>query len=122
MERAFFDQIEAKGDVPQRIAKALIAKHQLVHELVRKSAHAKELFAAKNFTNAERFQLLDQRMITSIAKELPATIDAPQELATVLFDASQGIANGADRFDVATKRILQLMALIEDSAQAEPKN
>jgi len=113
MERVFLDQIEGEGDVSQRIAKALISKHKLVHELVRESAHAKELFAAKNTTNAERFHRLDQLMIASIAKALPATIERPKELATVLFDASQGIANGADRFDVVARRIWLLMALVE---------
>jgi len=113
MERVFFDQIEAKGEVPHRIVKALVAKHQIVHELVRKSAHAKELFAAKNITNAERFHRLDQKMIAGIAKVLPATIGNPSELAAVLFDASQGIANGADHFDVVAQRIWQLMALVE---------
>lgn len=114
MEQVFFEALGSDGPVPDRIAAALVAKHRFIHDLVRQSTHADELFQAKNRTSTERFQVLDRAMMSAIANVLRPLEDAPDDLAKILFDASQGIANGASDFETVEAGIGALMKLVPD--------
>ena len=117
MEQVFLAQLEADGPAPLRVANALIAKHNLIHNLVRNSPHAEELFSAKSRTSAERFRTLDAQMTARIADVIAPTTDEPERLAALLFDASQGIANGARDFATVESNIRSLMKVIETAPE-----
>lgn len=110
---AFSSALEGEGTVRDRVGNALIAKHRVVQRLVRESDHAQELFEAKSRTSSDRFLSTDADMINCIAKELASVTKNPKEMAALLFDASQGIANGADEFGRTERCIRSLMCLID---------
>lgn len=90
------------GDAPveKRIADALVGKHLAVFDTVRRSAQARDLFAARDRIAANVFNQLDAVMIDQMAAalaEVPLT--EPGRIAQLLFSASLGIANNSD--DVA---------------------
>lgn len=87
---------ETKGSPSSKIATALIAKHALVWDLVRKSSFASELFAAQSDHAADVFKTVDDEIENSIS-ELLRNHKVPQakSKARVLFGAANGIANHA---------------------------
>lgn len=117
MAEVFLEALDADQSVRDRIADALVAKHRLVHELVRNSTHSRELFRAKDRTSIERFRELDRQMISAITEVLRPLEDEPGKLAKMLFDASQGIANGTSDFDTVEASIRSLVMLV---ANEEP--
>jgi AcrR family transcriptional regulator len=109
--------LEGEGSVRDRVAQALIAKHRIIFDLVRRSPHAGELFAAKDRMSLQRFEDADMEIEALIAEGLRASAKDPNAatlLARLLFAASQGIANRAERFDDTAQGILTLCRLIED--------
>lgn len=103
--QATADQALASDGPPAaRIEAALIAKHRIVHDLVRRSPFAADLFAEKDRTSHARFAELDRAIEAAIARLLRDDGRDARDggrLAALLFNASQGIANGcADFADV----------------------
>ncbi|UWR14022.1 TetR/AcrR family transcriptional regulator [Sulfitobacter sp. M368] len=98
--------------VQQRVRAALTDKHRIVHDLVRQSPHAAELFAAKTRLRSVQFVETDSVIENAIAKALAQVSRNPQELAALLLSASQGIANAAQDFQTTEDRIAQLCVLI----------
>lgn len=113
MAQVFLAALDADGPVRDRVAGALLAKHRFIHKLVRTSAHSNELFRTKDRTSAARFRALDTELIAGLASALTPVDDAPERLAKMLFDASQGIANGATDFDMLEASIRSLVVLVE---------
>ncbi len=109
---------EALGEVVpvrDKVSGALIAKHRIIFDLVRRSPHAGELFAAKDRMSLQRFRDADLEIEALIAMKLEAgtkDADAAVFLARLLFAASQGIANRAECFEDAEQDILTLCQLI----------
>lgn len=106
------------GDGPPggRIEAALIAKHRIVHDLVRRSPFAGDLFAEKDRTSGARFATLDRAIeagIAALLRDGGRDQDNAGRLAALLFNASQGIANGVTEFDIVEKDIhLLVRALV----------
>ncbi|MFG5383407.1 TetR/AcrR family transcriptional regulator [Yoonia sp. R2-816] len=100
-----------------KIGNALIAKHRVIFDLVRTSPHAAELFAAKDLTSQQRFRDSDHEIEGELEAQLVAGQVEAQEaaaLARVLFAASQGIANHAERFEEIKDGIGRLTQIIGD--------
>ncbi|WP_162933327.1 TetR/AcrR family transcriptional regulator [Sulfitobacter mediterraneus] len=105
---------EGIGTARQRVTAALTDKHRIVHDLVRQSPHAAELFAAKTRLRSDQFGETDRVIEAALANVLGQVAGNPQELAALLLSASQGIANAAQDFQTAEDRIAQLCMLVPD--------
>lgn len=90
--------LAGKGQLQDRVASALIAKQVMVHELIRRSEHAADLFAAKDTHASACFEAIDQDIRDKIAQAIQ-TQGRPrakaQQLARVAFAAANGIAESA---------------------------
>jgi AcrR family transcriptional regulator len=106
---------EGIGSARQRVTAALTDKHRIVHDLVRQSPHAAELFAAKTRLRSDQFGETDRVIEAALANVLGQVAGNPQELAALLLSASQGIANAAQDFQRAEDRIAQLCMLVPDN-------
>ncbi len=105
------------GPVRERVSNALIAKHRIIFDLVRRSPHVSELFAAKDRMSLQRFREADAEIEALLARTLETRsrdADAATFLARLLFAASQGIANRAERFEDAEQGIQALCQLIDE--------
>lgn len=82
------------GDLAERLGDALVAKHQAVNDLVRRSSEANDLFATQARLARNVFATMDRDMMVQIALALEAEgcLD-PERLARLLFAATQGVAN-----------------------------
>ena len=94
MENSVRKALSSEGNIPSRIASALIAKHGMVSKQIRSSPFSGDIFNEKNRLSRERFQALDKEIIAEIAALL-----SDNDLAALLFHASQGIANAARQLD-----------------------
>jgi len=94
LRHAFLDALEGSGTLADRVASALIAKHDMVHETVRRSPFAAELFSARNRVVGTLFADLDAGLEAALAGAVGSSGRAdPEAVARQLFGAAQGIAN-----------------------------
>ncbi|OYU50720.1 MAG: hypothetical protein CFE27_15475 [Alphaproteobacteria bacterium PA1] len=87
-----------EGALVDRLAGALIAKHSIVYHLVRRSAHAADLFHAKDAHAATFFATIDRDIQDRLAEALAREGQAPnaaQQTARILFAAANGVAGEA---------------------------
>lgn len=90
--------LSAPSSVQDRVTKALVSKHDLVFKLVRQSAFAGELFAAKDQFAAEVFKHADgaiETMITETLEQGGFSEGQSKTYGRLLFGGSTGIANQA---------------------------
>lgn len=83
------------GAVSDRVADALIAKQSIVYHLVRRSAHAADLFHAKDAHAAAFFAAIDrdiQDRLADVLTQVGHAPDAASQAARILFAAANGIA------------------------------
>jgi AcrR family transcriptional regulator len=91
---AFDTALASNAPASQRVADALVGKHLAVFDTVRRSAQAKDIFAARDRIAAGIFEQLDVVLIGQLAAVLEAAGKTePHRIAHLLFAASQGIAN-----------------------------
>jgi AcrR family transcriptional regulator len=95
--RAGFEAaLSGKGPTAEKVANALAGKHLAVFDTVRSTIRPQELFAARDRIAAAIYDDLDQDLIEMLAAVLRSDgIAEPDQMAQLLFAASQGIANGA---------------------------
>jgi AcrR family transcriptional regulator len=116
LQEAVDAALSGRGSVSARIEAALIAKHRIVDELVRRSPFAGDLFAEKDRTSQARFAALDhliEERLATLLRENGQDESSAARLAALLFNASQGIANSDAHFDSVEEDIrLLVRALI----------
>jgi AcrR family transcriptional regulator len=90
------------GDVDERLARGLIARHRLIFELVDGSPHARELMTARdNFARAP-VEKIDQQMIAALASvvgEDARLARSAHEIANTLFFGAIGVCAHARSSD-----------------------
>jgi AcrR family transcriptional regulator len=88
--------LAAKGDIADRIANALLAKHSLAFDVVVSSANAAELLETRNHLVGAIFKETDAAIEAAIASALSAVsrLDAA-DTARLIFNASIGISENA---------------------------
>ena len=102
--------LQQEGPLVERLAGALIAKQSLVYHLVRRSAHASDLFHAKDAYAATFFTAIDRDIQNQLAEALVydgQSSEVAQQITRILFAAANGIAAeavGADQManDIST--------------------
>jgi AcrR family transcriptional regulator len=109
--------LEDDGDPVDRVAAALVAKHRMVFDVVRKSRFASELFDAKNALVAEYFRDLDAQICGLLATTISATsiitpTDASIKLARIVFWAGDGIASSDAAFSEVESDIQQMVRAV----------
>lgn len=104
-------ELARNGTLRERVSAALIAKHRLVHDAVRTSTHAREIFAAGNRLTGGLFGETDDAIKKRLADELAETTTEQEAMAIarVLFASAQGVANSAPDFKTATVDIQRLV-------------
>lgn len=117
LARGVDSALGSDGDIKSRISGALIAKHEIIENRVRRSNHANELFEARNKMAAEIFETLDDELEVKLAAALQAEGFESQNAkrkARLLFGAAQGIADYNQSFE-QTRRDLTILvdALLE---------
>ena len=95
-----------------RVSAALIAKHRTVHDLVRVSCDARDLFAAKDEIARGAFRDVDPRILSAISTALTSVSERPDALADLLIAASQGIANANPSFSESERGITWLVSAL----------
>lgn len=98
--------LQEKGPASARITAALIAKHGMVHDLVRTSAFAMELMAQKALVG-QMFRALDTEITEAIA-----TLLGDDQAARILFDGAMGIANASTSRAAMEADIARLVAAV----------
>lgn len=89
-------ELAVSGNMRDIIAAALIRKHSIVWDLVRRSKFANELFAAKNEYATQLFNTLDTEIEKKIENQIKAGhVKGAANLSKVLFASANGIANKA---------------------------
>lgn len=106
------DRIE---DPARAALAALTAKHLHIHQLVRRSNFAPELFAANSDISKHHFTQADRAMRSILAHRLSMLGPNAGERAELLMAASQGIANATPDEDRLRARIAQLGALLRNN-------
>jgi AcrR family transcriptional regulator len=99
IEDAVLAAFASEGTPARRIAAGLAAKHELVFEVVRASAFAAELFAAKDRVVSALFLSLDRDIEREIAALLVASGNGKSKAAAtarILFGAASGVAERAN--------------------------
>ena len=107
--------LQQEGGLVDRLAGALIAKHSLVYHLVRRSAHAADLFHAKDAHAAAFFTAIDRDILNRLAEVLAQnaqTSEATQQTTRILFAAANGIAAEAVGADQMANDILTLVKAV----------
>lgn len=89
LRSAVMAALDADSPPPVRIAAALIAKHGMVHDLIRTSAFATELMSQQAVIG-RIFSALDAEITARIA-----TLLGDPQAARILFDGAMGIANAS---------------------------
>ena len=108
-------ELRNSTSIHDKVRNALLAKHRVIFDLVRTSPFASELFMAKNLTSQDRFRETDRQIEAELTAALVLEkIDAKEAatLASVLFAASQGIANHASDFEQLENGIGRLMLIL----------
>lgn len=106
LRAAVIAELAAPGPVAERIGRALVAKHGLVHEVVGTSALATELMAQKVVV-ARLFNALDAEIIGALAALL-----ADRQAARILFCGSVGIAAASGSRTEMEADILRLVGAV----------
>jgi AcrR family transcriptional regulator len=110
---AFETALAGDAAPDQRIADALAGKHLAVFDTVRRSAQARDLFAARDRIAANVFEQLDMVMIGQLAQVITGLgIGEPDRIAHLLFAAAQGIANDTPEVALAEANIRLLVRAI----------
>ncbi len=92
----FLMALRGDGDIVQRVAVALIAKHRAVMRLLANSPHAAELYGEHDRLAAPPFSVLDAEMAAALEAELAqAGVARPRLLAQLLLAASYGVGQKA---------------------------
>jgi len=92
----FLAALRGEGDVVQRIAAAMIAKHKAVHGLLGSSPHADELYGEHDRGGAARFAAFDAGLADIIESELATAGVARARTVTQFFlAASDGVGRRA---------------------------
>jgi AcrR family transcriptional regulator len=115
LKAAVVEGLATDGTASARITTALTAKHVLVFDVVRSSAHARELFEASNRVAKPIFVKTDADIEGLIANCLAAagqTTGDAQAMAHLLFAAAQGIANHATTLKQAKQDIAKIVAAL----------
>lgn len=102
------EALRTDENLSEQIISALIAKHQLIFDLVRQSDFASELFEAKDQFASAVFKETDAEIETLIASAIEHNGASPVQsnaMARLLFGASTGIANHSQDFSEMTKNI-----------------
>jgi AcrR family transcriptional regulator len=110
--------LEQPGKASERITAALNAKHDIVFDVVRRSAFASELFAAQNHIAADRFSVLDiwiQEQMKELIKANGKDDKEAKALSFLLFSAAAGIANHAQTPEQSRHAIARLCHAMLDS-------
>ncbi len=107
--------LQQDGPLVDRFAGALIAKQSLVYHLVRRSAHAADLFHAKDTHAAGFFTAIDRDIQNLLAETLVQdgqSNEVAQQMTRVLFAAANGIAAEAVEADQLAQDILTLVKAV----------
>lgn len=99
LEHSVSAAFAGSGPVSERIINGLWTKHRMVFDLVRRSSHARELFATNDRITALMFEELDRKIEVQIARLLRQdglNEALSSQLARLLFAASHGIANQSE--------------------------
>lgn len=114
LENAVAQELAREGSAADRISAALVAKHRIIHDLVRKSAHAAEIFAVSNRLTGSLFAQTDARIRTRLSTALAGSQAGPKadETIRLLFASAQGIANSSTDFDVVSSDIRRLISAL----------
>lgn len=103
------------GATADRVAGALIAKQSIVYHLVRRSAHAADLFHAKDAHAAAFFAAIDRdiqdRLTETLLEDGHTKATAPQT-ARILFAAANGIAAEAISAEQLAEDIRALVSAV----------
>lgn len=92
----FLAGLHGEGDVVQRIAAALTAKHKAVWRLLANSPHAEELYGEHDRSGAAAFARLDGEIAAALEAELAAAGVARPRIVTQFFlAASYGVGRRA---------------------------
>ena len=92
----FLSALGSDGDVVQRIAAALTAKHKAARRLLDSSPHAEELYEEHDRGGAAQFDAFDAELAAQVEAELAAAGVARARLVTQFFlAASYGIGRRA---------------------------
>jgi AcrR family transcriptional regulator len=113
--RAVERALAEPAGISQRLARGLMAKHRIVFDLMRASAFAAELFAAKDRMLGQQTAALDEAIRAALAAVI-AESDGQKPLAAdrarLLFAAADGIANHGTSFTLIAADIDQLCRLM----------
>lgn len=94
--RDFNAALAGEGDVVQRIAAAVTAKHKAVWRLLAASPHADELYGEHERSGAAQFSAFDAELAATLERELTAAGVARARIVTQFFlAASYGIGRRA---------------------------
>lgn len=107
--------LQQEGPLVERLAGALIAKQSLVYHLVRRSAHASDLFHAKDAHAATFFTAIDRDIQNQLAEALVhdgQSSEVAQQMTRILFAAANGIAAEAVGADQMAHDILTLVTAV----------
>jgi AcrR family transcriptional regulator len=97
LRQAFEAGLRGNGDVVERVAAGLSAKHKTVLRLLDGSPHADELYNEKSRAAGPQFRALDEAVTTAIATELSAAgIARALPLAQLLVASIDGIGRRAN--------------------------
>jgi AcrR family transcriptional regulator len=112
LREAVKDKLASAGTVRERICAALIVKHAIVDETVRRSNFSLDIFEAKDRVSAKAFQKLDTEIEEMLVKQLATELPRKEArlLAGILFASAQGIANRAQAFKETARDIEYLVA------------
>jgi AcrR family transcriptional regulator len=111
LETAVLDALNKQGTLTARITAALLAKQDMVQEVVRSSAFSAEIFANSNLIAAKIFTELDAKITARIGEVLALEkIALPYETARLLFAASLGIGEHVPDANEAKADIERLVA------------
>lgn len=92
----FLSALQGEGDVVQRIAAAMTAKHKAVHRLLDSSPHAEELYAEHDRGVAAHFAAFEAELAAKIEAELAAAgVSRPRIVTQFFLAASYGIGRRA---------------------------
>jgi AcrR family transcriptional regulator len=94
--REFEAALGGEGDVVQRIAAAMTAKHKSARRLLDRSPHADELYDEHDRSGAAQFAVFDAELAAAIERELAAAGVTRARIVTQFFlAASYGIGRRA---------------------------
>lgn len=115
MEALVKDALTRHTRLRDKIEAALIGKHALVNAHIRGTPFAQDIFSAKNRTSGDRYWKLD----AWIEAELAQVLD-DRASARLLLNASQGIANATEPWDLAEADMKRLIALVLSNRDQDP--